>query len=713
MEIPVDAMIRLCEQNAARFLALDKNSIAIRYELEQKRRGFSLLSELSVSLRQDTGYENVFIPVSKRINAALNMQRTVFLVRDDAGRFGAEVLQGYSASEKAGLAGKHIEVPAELLDPDVPVMVTGADPPGKLDALRELLGLPYFVSSPVIVQGDTYGVLLAGRLVEAEPYLVRLSRSDMETVHAISALLASVFAGQRLAAAEERNRVMVDASPMCCVFWDENGNLSDCNNATLSMFGLPSTEEFLSRFNDLSPEFQSDGSHSESTVRECIRKAYVSGETMKLNWTHKTLDDELIPAEVTLTRVPQGDKYFVAGYIRDLREQEAAQAKVDEAREAAERYMKSKNEFLASVSHEIRTPLNAIAAMARIACEAKDITDSQQNLVKQGMYSVELLASAIETILDFSQLDSGQLSLEIGEFSIRGLMNEIDEMAGREAAEKSLHFNSSVDADLPDSLIGDPVRLLQIIQNIVMNAVKFTEKGGVDVSVRHENAADDMAMVMFEVRDTGIGITDEQMSKLLNPLYTGDASYTRKHGGMGMGLAVSNSLAKLMGGGITCESKPGEGSVFRIALPLTMKRESIVEAEAEAPAPYADILSGLRVLVAEDNNINQMIMEDMLRSVGVEVTLASNGLEALARLREGDFDIVLMDIQMPEMDGLTATAQIRADHSHDSLPILAVTANAGKEHFEESINAGMNGFLTKPVNMEQMYSALAKWSGRR
>ena len=714
-EIPTEAVIRLCEQNAARFLALDTSSIEIRQELEQKRRGFSLVSELSVSLRHDVGYENVFIPVSRRINAALNMQRTVVLVNDGKGRFHAEILQGYTANEKAKLAGRNIQVPAELLDPDNAVLVTGADPADRFGDLRELLDLPYFISSPVILHDEVYAILLTGRMVEVMPYLLRLSRSDMETVHAISALLASAIAGQHLAAAEERNQIMIDAAPIGCAFWDENGNLSDCNRETLTMFGLSSEKEFIKQFNNLSPEYQPDGRHSESTVREYVLKVFITGERIKAKWIHKTLDNELIPAEVTLIRVPKGGNYFVAGYIRDLREQEAAQIKMNEARETTERYIKAKNEFLASVSHEIRTPMNAIQAMARIAGEVRDITENQQNLVKQGVHSIELLTSAIEAILDFSKLDSGQLSLEIGEFSVRGLINNIGEMARKEAEAKSISYVTSVDAAVPDQLVGDSVRLKQIIINIVMNAVKFTETGNIDVSVFHEKTgSDDKVLLTFEVRDTGIGITDEQLANIFNPLYSIDTSYTRKYGGLGMGLSISNSLTSLMGGNITCKSKPGEGSVFRVSVPLTrIADKKTAEADDKPITPYADVLSGLRALVAEDNKINQMIMEDMLASVGINVTLVSNGIEALAKLKEESFDVVLMDIQMPEMDGLTATTQIRADHRYDGLPIIAVTANAGKEHYEESMSAGMNDFLTKPVNVDQLYNALIKWSGRK
>ena len=703
-EISKDVMLRLCGQNAAKILALDSNSITIRHELEQKRRGFSLLAELSVSLRHSSGSESVFVPTARRINATLNMQRTVVLVPDDRGLFTAEVLQGYSVKEKTKLAGQHINVPVELLDPDKPVLVTGAEPAEKLKNFREILSLPYFISSPVMLSNKVFAILLTGRSVEEPPFNVRLSRSDTETIQAISALLASVIMGRRLAASEERNRIMVDTAPICCAYWDAKGKPIDCNQEAVSLFEVSEKKEFLENFYSFSPEYQSDGRNSKKAAEEIIKKAFVSG-SLRFPWMHLTKKGEEIPAEISLMRIPWGEDYVLAGYIRDLREQKAAQ-------EAAERYTKAKNEFLASISHEIRTPLNAISAMARIAGESGDLNENQQNIINQGMYSVKILTSAIETILDFSKLDSGRLFLETGEFSVWELMKEINNSAGAEAGKKSLYFRISVDPDVPELLLGDPVRLHQALQNIVTNAVKFTETGGVEIRVSSEKTAqNDVVSMTFEVKDTGIGINEEQKTGLFKPLYSGDTSYTRKYGGLGMGLTVSNGLVMLMGGKITCESSPGQGSTFRLIIPLALPVKA-AEAETAKEKDGLETLQGLRVLVAEDNEINQMIIEEILSSAGIEVTIAVNGLKTLEILEQKSFDIVLMDIQMPEMDGLTAAAQIRADPRFDELPILAMTANAGLEHMEESLSAGMNDHLTKPIDTVQLYQALKKWGKR-
>ena len=691
---PLDAMVRISEQNAAKVLSLDIASVAMRLELEQKRRGFALLAELAGSLQLNIGDENLFIHVAKRINAALNMQRTIVLEKNANGFFSASVLQGYSASEKAAFAGKHIDVPVELLIPLVPVFVTGGDSADRFKGFRELLSLPYFISSPVMLQGEVYAVLITGRLVEVPPYLVRLSRSDVETLQALCAFLASVLAGQHLIAAEERNQIMVDALPLACVFWDENGNLTDCNQAALSLFELPEKEEFLRRFLTMEPEAQPDGC-CEATMEDNhpVKQAFMSGST-RFNWLHLTATGMLLPVEATLIRVPKGEDYTVVGYIRDLRDQDAAA-----------KYAKAKNEFLASVSHEIRTPMNAIQAMARVAGKIENLDENQRTLINQGVQSVKLLTSAIETILDFSTLDSGQLSLESVEFSVKDLVEDVIEMIRQDADEKLLYLRTSIASDVPAAVLGDSVRLQQVLFNIAVNAVKFTDTGGVEVHVQRElHDHESEVSLKFEVRDTGMGIAEAQMVDLFKPLFSGDTAYTRKHGGLGMGLAVSNSLVTLMGGRLTCESRLGEGSVFSIHITF-----STVEPKESHEEFNKELLRGMRVLVAEDNKINQMIIKELLSSAGVEVTMANNGIEALEFLQKNIFDLVLMDIQMPEMDGLTATTQIRSDPRFDNLPVLAMTANVGAEHLAESKAAGMNAHLAKPIDVNKLYSTLKKW----
>ncbi len=717
-KVNCEHLVKMAEQNAAKILALDMASVAIRLELEQKRRSFALLSELAVSLLQNIGDENVFITVAQRINAALNMQKTVVLKKGADGLFSPLVLQGYPTRAKAAFAGRPIELPVEMLEPGGGVLVTGADPPDRFGEIRKLLGLPFFTSSPIMLQGKVFAVLIAGRLVEAIPYMIRLSRSDQETVQALGAMLSAVLIGQHLKASEERNRVMVEMAPLNCVFWDENCLLTDCNQETLSLFGFSDKADFIARFPSLSPEYQPDGRSSAEVLQAALQEAFVFGDA-QCSWMHLTTTGEPLPTEVTLVRIPKGGSFGLAGYVRDLRDRHAAQ-------HYALQYAAEKTEFLAAISHEIRTPMNAIQSMARVAQELQGLSESQQYQIDHGIRSTQLLTSAIETILDFSTLDSGRLALEITEISVRNLVEGVGGMVQNEADEKSLYLHIQVDPDVPELVLGDGTRLQQVLFNIVANAIKFTEIGGVTIRVlrQPEGQQDEKgeAALVFEISDTGIGIAEDQKIDLFKPLSAGNTTYTRKHAGMGMGLAVSKSLATLMGGTISVESRVQEGSTFRMALTFSLPEEkidtgsgilrSLSPEQRHRREHYRKLLRGMRVLVADDNKVNQIIMRELLVSVGVEVTMAENGLVALEKLREKSFDMVLMDIQMPEMDGLTAAAQIRADARYDGLPIIAVTANASPEHKQESREAGMNDHLTKPVDAEKLYSALAAWNKR-
>jgi signal transduction histidine kinase/BarA-like signal transduction histidine kinase len=708
------------ERSAAKILSLDLQSIAIRHELEQKRRGFSLLAELAVSLRQSAGYESVFVPAARRINAALNMQRTAVLVPGAEGLFAPVVLQGYSTDQSARIAARRVKIEEELLDPARPVLVTGADPESRLAGLREALEVPYLISSPVLPHNEVAAILITGRMAEQTPFLLRLGRGDVETVQAVSSLLAAVFVEQRLTEAEERTKIMLDALPMCCSFWDERGNNIDCNQEAVRLFDLSRKEDYLEKFHELSPEYQPNGRLSSEMVQERVREAFASGY-VRFEWTHRKLNGELIPSEITLVRVKRGEGYIVAGYTRDLREQKAMLAEMlrtenelRRARDMAEKSARAKSEFLANMSHEIRTPMNAILGTTHLLGET-ELTDKQRKYVTQATHSAHLLLRTIDDILDFSKIDTGRMALEILEFSVRDLISRVHDLTREQIEGKSIALNVGVDPDVPDRLMGDPLRVEQVLHHLAGNAVKFTQAGEVSVRVSRKspasNDADDGVALLFEVRDTGIGMSEEQMEELFLPFTQVDGSHTRKYGGTGLGLAISKKLVEMMRGKIHCESHPGEGSKFRFTAVFALPEKDIGEPDARE-TPEFEELQGMRVLLAEDNLINQMIAIELLSVAGIAVTTANTGLEALAALERDTYDLVLMDIQMPEMDGLTATAQIRANPRYKNLPVIAMTAHALTEDRKLSLDSGMNDHLTKPIDPDRLYATLTQWYGR-
>ena len=736
----LDWLRRCGERSAAKIMELSSSAIAIRHELEQKRRGFRLLADLDVTLRRDSDYEQIFVSVSRRINAALNMQRTVVLVPEPDGTFKPFVLQGYPPDAAERVGARRIRAPLEFLDPASPVLVTAADAPARLAkyaAIREALELPFFISSPAVVNNRIAALLITGRVVEQVPFLTRLGPGDVETVQTVAAHLAAVLAEQQLAEAEERTKIMLDATPLCCNFWDANYRNIDCNQEAVRLFGLANKQEYLDRFHDLSPECQPNGRRSDELSVAIIQKAFDNGYA-RFEWMHQKLSGEPIPTEITLVRVKRGDSYIVAGYTRDLREQKAMIAamrkKEDElrlARDIAEKNARAKSEFLANMSHEIRTPMNAVLGMIHILGNS-ELTEKQRDYLEKAEHSAGLLMRIINDILDFSKIDAGKLEMERTRFSLRTLVGNIRDIIGTPAEQKGLALSLDVAEGVPDLLLGDPLRLEQVLLNIASNAVKFTQEGGVGVcvtqkSVSHENRIE----LLFEVADTGIGLSQEQLEGLFSPFSQADTSMTRKYGGTGLGLAISRSLVELMGGSIWCESTLGKGSRFFFTVNLELAcDESAGGAEPEgAPgkarkASKADRrrrasgdgddfgdLAGMRVLLAEDNEINQLIAIELLSAKGVEVTATNNGREALEALAKNEYDLVLMDIQMPEMDGLSATAKIRENPKYADLPIVAMTAHAMAGDREISLSGGMNDHITKPIDPKVLYETLRRWDG--
>jgi CheY-like chemotaxis protein len=358
--------------------------------------------------------------------------------------------------------------------------------------------------------------------------------------------------------------------------------------------------------------------------------------------------------------------------------------------------------------------MNAIVGMTHLLA-GTELTEKQRTYVESAAHSADLLLRIINDILDFSKIDTGRMEIESTAFSIRKLTDRVLDMVGEQARAGSLAISSEVRDDVPDAAVGDPLRLEQVLLNLCGNAVKFTHEGGIDIraSLRNRGAGD--AEILFEISDTGIGMTDAQVAGLFSPFTQADTSMTRKYGGTGLGLAISRSLVRLMNGDIWCDSSPGGGSKFSFYVTLSLPDEQAKaddEAEALTDGSGPDALKGLRVLLTEDNEINQMIAEELLSLAGVETTVADNGQEALDALENCEFDVVLMDIQMPVMDGLTATARIRANPAHENLPVIAMTAHAMSGDREISLSGGMNDHLTKPIDPQALYAALKRW-GRR
>ncbi len=746
---------------------------------------------------------------------------------------------------------------AELLKLGPVELSPERQPDGRLSAEAALDAIATALQTSTPYCFDWLHRRVDGTQLQCEVTLTRITlRGKPVLITCIHDVSERKQAEQRLRDTERFFRSVLELAPDALMVVDKKGIIQLVNAEAESVFGYTRDELVGHPVEILVPEDIRSGHaalrasfHSNPSKREL-------GAGRQLRGVRK--DGSMFPAEIGLSPLPSRDseELQVAVSVRDVTVRKQQEQEILEAKQKAEEATAAKSLFLANMSHEIRTPMNAIIGMTHLALKT-DLTTKQRDYLVKVRGAAGALLGIINDILDFSKIEAGKLDIENADFRFDDVLESLSTVVGQKAHDKNLEFLIGAQPDIPPNLTGDPLRLGQILINLVNNSVKFTESGEVIVSVAVEERVADRVKLRFSVRDTGIGMTSEQSARLFQAFSQADTSTTRKFGGTGLGLSISKRLVEMMGGDIWVESQLGVGSTFmftawfgvgaaverkrfvpdmagihalvvddnaqareiltdslrgfalradavasgedairalaaadmsdpyqlvlmdwhmpgmdglqasaiikrqgrlqnvpRIVMVTAFGREE-VRAQAEqigidgyvlkpvnASVLYDTMMDlfcgggqelegrhqsrgesasydaqGIRVLLVEDNELNQQVATELLESAGAIVTVAGNGRIAVDLLRDGPqppvFDIVLMDLQMPEMDGFTATRQLRADSRFNDLPILAMTAHALVEERERCLQAGMNGHVTKPIDPDALFAALAQWTKRR
>ncbi|MDS4019741.1 MAG: ATP-binding protein [Candidatus Competibacter sp.] len=546
-----------------------------------------------------------------------------------------------------------------------------------------------------------------------------LAQHFNDLLNTIAAQETEQRAGQQAIADEAaRRRALFESERDGVVILDADGRVFEANASCIAMLDYD-----LAAFRALHvPDW--DVGFSRDELVGLLKSLGPEGRFYET--THRRRDGGQYLAEVSISRVEWGGKTFALMLMRDITERKQAEnqlrlsderhrllaEELRQARDVAERASMAKSEFLAHMSHEIRTPLNAVLGLAQVL-NREPLRADQRDMVERIQTAGRSLLAIINDILDLSKIEAGELRLEPRPFDLAGVVTQLQSLMGETASTKGLILDVAGLAEPLGPLVGDILRLEQVLVNLVGNAIKFTERGEVTLQVQICETGATWARLRFEVRDTGIGIAPEALARLFTPFTQAEAGITRRFGGTGLGLAICKRLVELMGGAIGVESQVGQGSLFwfELLFPRAAAGDPVSSLLSAPRRPAGPRLAGMRVLVVDDSAMNRDVAERALSVEGATVTLAADGQQAIQHLRARPdaFDAVLMDVQMPVMDGLTATRLIRGELGLTELPIIAFTAGVLAEQQRVARAAGANDVLPKPLDLEQMVAILLQW----
>lgn len=479
------------------------------------------------------------------------------------------------------------------------------------------------------------------------------------------------------------------------LFFEKDGRIIDANEAAIKEYGYSREEILKLTIFDLR--------EPECLTIEQMEQADKEGIFFETK--HRRKDGSWFPVEVSSKGTTINGRRVVLSIIRDISERKKSEYVLRQAKEQAEIANKAKSEFLANMSHEIRTPLNGIVGMVELM-RLTDLNKEQEENLMIVKSCAKSLLTVINDILDFSKMEAGKLVIENINFDIKSLIENTIKAHSPSALKKGIQLNYAFSSTIPQDLVGDPNRLQQILNNLISNAIKFTESGEVWVKVTNAYINDNKVEIQFIVEDSGIGIEEENLIRIFESFSQVDGSFTRRFGGTGLGLAISKQLSEMMGGRLWVESEKGKGSAFYFTLKFQVgikKEEKIVQTQQPNKS---DMVRNINILLTEDDKVNQMVTTRILKECGYCVDIANNGLEAVEMCEKNSYDVILMDIQMPEMDGIQATKRIREKNKR--IPIIALTAYALKGDRERFLSQGMDEYVSKPIKIENLVNVIEK-----
>lgn len=681
---------------------------ASEVKLQKNLQQQELLSEIAIELNSLENFNDKLNRIIRKIGVHTSVSRVYIFENSDDGLFTSNTFEWCNEGISPQIDELQ-DIPYAII-PSWPVYFKAQgkiysenikELPPDIYAVLEPQGIKSIVVYPFEVSDRFFGFIGFDECIRNKQW----ERSELELLRTITGMIVNAYerklSEQSLRESEAINRAILNSIPDILFHFDNHGKILNFRSNSLSDFYLQ-PEQFLNK--TIGEIFPPAFAHRAlRAIGYCIKKgSYIIEYSLPFNGRDEEFE----------ARMSKMNDHEVIAIVRNVTERKLYERKLKKERDKAKKANSIKTDFLSTMSHEIRTPLNAVVGITNILL-MEDPKESQLDNLSTLKFSAQNLLNIINDILDYNKLTSNRVRLEQIDFNLFEMLKGMHFAMNNLAANKQIGLHYSIDEDIPRILVGDSTRLLQIITNLVSNAIKFTKKGSVTVSVEMVEKSSDYVILMFKVTDTGIGILPERIEVIFEEFKQASDSITREFGGTGLGLAIVRKLLHFMGSEIYVESEPDKGSRFFFSLKLLIGNEQSINQVVRKPIDHTT-LKGKKVLLVEDNKINQMVASRFLDQWGCITDIAENGAIALEKIRVYDYDIVLMDLQMPVMDGYQASRKIREmrEKKYLSLPIVALSASAHGQLELRALKYGMNDFVVKPFEPSYLFTVMDKHTNK-